>query len=175
MSKKLIILTDCGDTIIDEGSEFRAPGSEIVLRADCIPGAKETMLELHRRGHSIALVADGLIESFHNILGQNELLPIFSAEVISETYGVNKPDAVMFAEAFRKLGLTDADKHRVIMVGNNISRDIVGANRFGILSVLLTWSPRYCMEPQNAEETPDYCVAVPEELLMLVEKLENTL
>ena len=173
MPKRLIILTDCGDTIIDEDTEVRAPGSEVVLRADCIPGMKETMRELHRRGHTIALVADGLVESFHNILGQNGLLPLFSAEVISETYCTHKPDPIMFAEAFRKLGLTDADKSRVIMVGNNIARDIVGANRFGITSVLLTWSPRYDMTPHNAEETPDYAIAAPEELLGLVEKLEN--
>ena len=175
MQKKLIILTDCGDTIIDEGSEYREPGSEVVLRADCIPGAKETLMELYRRGHTIALVADGLIESFRNILGQNELLPVFSAEVISETYGVNKPHPIMFREAFLKLGLTDVDKERVIMVGNNIGRDIVGANRFGIISVLLTWSPRYNMVPENEEETPDYRISAPEELLALVEKLENAL
>lgn len=175
MRKKLIILTDCGDTIIDEGTEVRAPGSEVVLRADCIPGARETMLELYRRGYTIVLVADGLVESFQNILGQNGLLPLFSAEVISETYGTHKPDAVMFAEAFRKLGLADADQHRVIMVGNNIGRDIVGANRFGITSVLLTWSPRYDMTPRSEEETPDHCIAVPEELLELAEHLEANL
>lgn len=40
------------------------------------------------------------------------------------------------------------------MVGNNLERDIVGANRFGITSVFIKWSPRYPMEPKNEEEVP---------------------
>lgn len=175
MGQGLIILTDCGDTIIDEGTEVRDEPTGVVRKADCIPGARETLLELKRQGHIIALVADGLVQSFHNTLGQNGLLQVFDAEVISETYGVRKPDRRMFEAAFEKLGLTEADKRRTIMVGNNIGRDVVGANRFGITSVLLTWSPRYDMEPKGAEETPDYRISTPEELLPLVRTLEEAL
>lgn len=61
------------------------------------------------------------------------------------------------------------------MVGNNLERDIVGANRFGITSVFIKWSPRYPMEPKNEEEVPDYIIRKPLELLDLVEKLEAEL
>jgi len=169
--KKLIIFTDVGDTIIDEGTEVRNEPGGVVLRADCIPGAKETMLRLHAEGYTIAMVADGLVESFHNTMAQNGLDHIFAAAVISEPLETHKPDPRMFRCAMDALGLADADKARVIMVGNNLERDVVGANRFGIASVHLAWSPRYRKEPQNAEETPDFRIGSPEELYELVTRL----
>ena len=58
MSKKLIIFTDSGDTIIDEATQIRDE-REIVLEADFIPGAGEVLKQLHDEGFTIALVADG--------------------------------------------------------------------------------------------------------------------
>ena len=173
MKQKIILFTDIGDTIIDEGSEVRAVPFGVVLRADCVPGAKETMLELYRRGCTIAMVADGLVESFQNTMRQNGLSHIFSAKAISEAVGREKPDPAMFREAMEALGLTDADKGRILMVGNNLERDIAGANRFGIRSVLLDWSPRYRHVPENEMEIPDYRIHTPEELLELVERLND--
>ena len=68
MTPSLIIFTDIGDTIIDESSEIRNEPYGVVLRASCIPGARETMLELHRQGYPIVMVADGMVESFHNTM-----------------------------------------------------------------------------------------------------------
>lgn len=173
--KNLIIFTDVGDTIIDEGTEVRDRPEGVVYQADCIPGAKETMLRLYERGYTIAMVADGLVESFHNTMEGNGLDHIFSTWVISEALGVSKPDRRMFETALENLGLTEADKHRVVMVGNNLSRDVLGANRFGITSVHLCWSPRYPTKAATPEEEPDYCIHRPEELLELAEKLEEQL
>ena len=170
MDHKLIIFTDIGDTIIDEGSEVREVPCGVVLRADCIPGAKETMLALYEQGFNIAMVADGLTESFHNTMTQNGLEHIFAAKSISEENGVEKPDWVMFQKALERLGLTENDKGRIIMVGNNLKRDVLGARRFGIRSVLLSWSPRYDMVPSCEEETPDYVISRPEELPELVNR-----
>ena len=175
MDHKLIIFTDIGDTIIDEGSEVREVPCGVVLRADCIPGAKETMLALYGQGFTIAMVADGLTESFHNTMTQNGLEHIFAAKSISEENGVEKPDWVMFQKALERLGLTERDKERIIMVGNNLKRDVLGARRFGIRSVLLSWSPRYDMVPSCEEETPDYVISRPEELPELVNRLDALL
>lgn len=175
MDHKLIIFTDIGDTIIDEGSEVREVPFGVVLRADCIPGAKETMLALYEQGFTIAMVADGLTESFHNTMTQNGLEHIFAAKSISEENGVEKPDRVMFQKALERLGLTERDKERIVMVGNNLKRDVLGARRFGIRSVLLSWSPRYDMVPSCEEETPDYVISRPEELPELVNRLDALL
>ena len=171
--KKLIIFTDVGDTIIDEGTEISQ--GDLVFRADCIPGAKETMLRLFDEGYTIAMVADGLVESFHNTMTQNGLDHIFSAKAISQALGTHKPDARMFQCAMDALKLREEDKKRIIMVGNNLERDVVGANRFGITSVHLAWSPRYRKEARCEEEIADYRIDAPEMLYDLVEKLNAQL
>lgn len=175
MEHKIVIFTDIGDTVINEGTEVRKVPCGVVYDAQCIPGARETMLTLYDRGYTIVMVADGLVESFDNLMRINGLSHIFAARSISEEHGVEKPDQIMFQSALERAGLTDADKGRIIMVGNNLKRDIVGANRFGITSVFLDWTDRYPKEPETEEETPRYRIHKPEELLTLVEQLERTL
>lgn len=171
----VIIFTDIGDTIIDEGTEIRTAPGGVVHKADCIEGAKEAMLALYAKGYTIALVADGLDESFHNTMRQNGLEHIFAAWVVSEKLNTHKPDRRMFEAAMEQLSLDEADKRRIIMVGNNLSRDVAGANRFGIRSVHLCWSPRYPHEASVPEEEPDYRIFHPSELPALVEALEREL
>ena len=173
-TKRLIIWTDIGDTIIDEGTE-QADSSGVVQRADCIPGAKETYLSLYHAGFTIAMVADGLVRSFRNTMNQHGLSDVFSAWIISEEVGEDKPGMRMFEAALHALGLSEADKSRIIMVGNNVKRDIRGANRFGIRSVLIDWSDRRPFDEEFPEDHADYRIHTPEELLPLVERLESEL
>ena len=175
MDKQLIIFTDIGDTIIDESTEVRKKQFGVVYSAACIPGAKETFLNLYHQGYTIVMVADGLERSFRNTMEENGLDHVFSEWVISEQLGVEKPNALMFQTAMKRMGLTDADKKRVIMVGNNLARDIVGANRFGIQSVHMCWSDRYPSVASIPEEEPTFCIHQPEDLLPLVERLEKKL
>lgn len=172
--KKLVIFTDSGDTIIDEGSEKR-PFDEVVYEAECIPGAKETYLQLKKEGYPLILVADGLTESFERVYRFQHLEDLFDIRVTSEDVGEEKPSQKMFQTAMEAAGLTEQDKGRILMVGNNLSRDIVGANRFGITSVLMRWSPRYPMEPATEEEQPDYVIDTPADLLKLVEMINERL
>ena len=165
MSKKLIVFIDSGDTLVNEGTEYRNEGSPIVQSCELIDGAKELLLTLKERGYTIELVADGYTQSFDNSYGQHGLKNIFDARTISEEVGEKKPSQAMFETAMNLLHLTDEDKKRIIM----------GANRFGITSVFIKWSPRYPMEPKNEEEVPDYIIRKPLELLDLVEKLEAEL
>ena len=84
MSKKLIIFTDIGDTIIDEGSEVRNVPGGVVLRAGCIPGAKEVMLRLYEEGYTFAMVADGLMETFHN----TKFLLQYKRVIVGDLYSI---------------------------------------------------------------------------------------
>ena len=175
MNKKLIIFTDIGDTIIDESTEVRKEPFGFVYSAECIPGARETFLDLYEQGYRIVMVADGLERSFRNTMEENGLDHIFSEWVISEQLGVEKPSALMFAAAMQRMGLKDTDKQRVIMIGNNLARDIAGANRFGVRSVHMCWSDRYPAKASTPGEEPTWCIHHPEELLPLVERIEKQL
>lgn len=172
--KQTILLTDCGDTIIDEGTQiFDSAG--IVVEAEPIGKAVTVYKKIADLGYRLGFVADGQVQSFENLLNQHQLKEIFESVVISETLGVEKPDAKMFQQAFDEMNLTESDKNRVLMVGNNLERDVLGANQFGIQSIFLDWSPRYKSQPANQNETPDFTINDPEELLLLLEEFEQNL
>lgn len=170
--KDLIIFIDSGDTLVDESTEIWDENGNVV-QAELFEGARETLLNLYESGFTIALVADGTRASFDNIYGKHGLNHCFAARAISDDVGCVKPCEKMFYHAMKELGLKDTDKNRIVMIGNNLQRDIVGANRFGITSILASYSPRYDMRPKNDDEIPDYVIASPKELIGLIEQLES--
>ncbi len=171
MDRELIIFIDCGDTIVDESTQIFAENGD-VLKADFIPGAGEMLMRLHHEGYRLALVADGGVASFRNIFRELGFSHIFEAWTISEEVGVCKPDERMFKAAMKQMKLAQGDLDRIVMIGNNLKRDVLGANRMGITSILLSFSPRYPMQPAAEEEIPDYVVAMPCEIPELIHQLE---
>ena len=174
MNKKLIIFTDSGDTIIDEATQVY-DGRHIVQEAKFIPEADKVLRQLHEESYTIALVADGEWDSFQNVYRRTGLDDCFDAWVVSEVVGQQKPAAIMFETAYEKLGLTEADKRRIVMIGNNLKKDVAGANRQGLISVWLDWSPRYFHTVEEPDWQPDYTVHTPLELLELIHRLEAEL
>lgn len=165
------VFLDCGDTLIDEATEVKE--GEVSLRAELIPGAAELVRGLKERCYPLALVADGPAATFTNNLGPYGLYELFDAYAISEIVGVSKPDARMFQVALEQLGIPPQERGRVVMVGNHLGRDIAGANRLGLVSVWLNWSPRRSKIPADGWEEPDYTISTPLELLDLLDRLET--
>ncbi|MBP1932071.1 HAD family hydrolase [Ammoniphilus resinae] len=92
-----------------------------------------------------------------------ELVPYFDHIVISGAFGRGKPDPSIFLHALSLMGL---DKEEVIMVGDNLMTDILGATRAGIKSV---WINRHNKE--RNEVIPTYEIKHLEELYGILEKL----
>ncbi len=173
MGRKIrAVFLDCGDTLVDEGTEVKTEAG-VSLRADLIPGADELLHALKARGYSLALVADGPAATFPNNLSPYGLYDLFDAYAISEEVGCEKPAAAMFLTALRALDIPDGEAGRVVMVGNNLERDIAGANALGLVSVWLDWAPRRSKTPADALEAPDYTIKSPLELLGVLDRLEN--
>ncbi|HUX21270.1 MAG TPA: HAD-IA family hydrolase, partial [Spirochaetia bacterium] len=157
----------------DEATEVKDE-SGITLTADLIPGADLLLKELKARGYPLGLVADGFAETFRNVLSRHGLWELFDASAISELVGVEKPDPKIFLTALDQLGCPETgDRSRVVMVGNNLSRDIRGANGLGFTSVWLDWAPRRPKHPADDLERPDYVIRLPIELLSVLESLEG--
>jgi putative hydrolase of the HAD superfamily len=169
------VLLDCGDTLVDEASEVKMPDGEVVTAAHLVPGAREVVAALKAEGYPLALVADGRHVSFETVLGAHRLWDAFDARIISEDVGAEKPDPAMFAAALAALGLGGADAGRVVMVGNNLARDIAGANRAGLISVFMGWSPRRSHEPSGADEAPAHRIAALAGLPDLLARIEDDL
>ena len=169
----LAICLDCGDTLVDEATEVKdATGT--TLHAELIPDAGEVVQELKSRGYVLALVADGPVGTFRNVLAQHNLYDCFDVFAISEQVGVEKPDPRMFITAMDRLGIQPQDYGRVMMVGNNLARDIKGANALGLISVWLNWSPRRSKVLADASEVPQYTIVNPRELIPLVSLLDGS-
>lgn len=168
----LAICFDFGDTLCDEASEVKDDAST-TLRAELIPGAAELLQTLSQRGYPLALVADGRPGTYRNVLGQHGVLDLFDALVVSEQLGCEKPDPRMFVAALDRLGIARPDYGRVLMVGNNLERDVQGANQVGMLSVWIDWAPRRAKVPANASQAPRFTIRQPLELLAVVDQIER--
>ena len=167
MNEKPILLFDCGDTIIDEGTEVKdARGAS--LDGELIPGADVLIRALAEKGYTMALVADGFEDTFKNLLGKFDLYEFFPVRAVSETVGADKPDRRMFETALGRLGIAPVDYGRVWMIGNNLERDMGGAKRLGLTTVWLDWAPRRSKVPADHWEIPDYTIRKPLELLELL-------
>ena len=157
------VCLDLGDTIVDEDTEIKDK-TGTTIRAELIPGMADLLHDLRERGFRLALVADSRPATPTNVLSQHQLLDLFQTMAISEVVGVSKPDPRMFTTALSALGI-DRDRYRsVMMVGNNLPRDIAGANRLGLVSVFFHWNDRRRAVPVTAEEAPDFTVTCAAEL-----------
>lgn len=80
----------------------------------------------------LALVTNGASRLQRAKLAVTELAPYFTAVVVSEEVGAGKPDPAPFRAALSALALSSDD---VVMVGNDIDRDIAGARNADIRAV----------------------------------------
>ncbi|RED63243.1 HAD family hydrolase [Cohnella lupini] len=172
--KKLIVFLDSGDTIVNEETEIR-DAEGIVISAGLIPGSDVMVKTLYERGYTLVLVADGDAQSFKNVFNQHGLYDYFTAMIYSENIKATKPNPRMFKAAAGAIELTEQDYSRIVMVGNNLSRDIKGANALGITSVFLSWTSRYPHTPADDSERPVHTIREPLDLLELVDRLNESL
>lgn len=163
------ILFDLGDVIMREETEEKIAG--VTQRADLVPGMADLLRQLHRQGQRLGLVADTHPGTYRNVLHQHGLHDLFDTFAISDLLSCVKPDRRMFAHALGGLGIPPGDWSRVVMVGNNLARDIRGANRLGLISVWLAWNGRYPTAPADPSERPCHQVGTADELAVLLAAL----
>jgi len=92
-----------------------------------------------------------------------ELVPYFDQIVISGDFGRGKPDPSIFEHA---LSVMELQKDEVIMVGDNLMTDVLGANRAGIKTV---WINRH--DKERNEVIPTFEIKHLEELYPILTEL----
>ena len=165
------ILTDLGDVLMREETEEKLDG--VTQRADLVPGMTDLFRELRARGQRLGLVADTREGTYLNVLRQHGLYDLFDVFAISDLLGCEKPDRRMFIHALDALGIPPEEWGRVAMVGNNLARDIRGANQLGLVSVWFAWNERYPLEPADEDERPCYQAGSADELRALLAALDR--
>lgn len=94
-----------------------------------------------------------------------ELRDYFKQIIISGDFGIGKPDASIFEHALEQMNVK---AHEVIMVGDNLNTDILGASRTGITSV---WVNR--KNKKRTDVKPNHEIKSLRELIPLLETLNK--
>ncbi len=168
--KLVALLFDLGDVIMREETEVK--DAELnTLRAELVDGMAEVLHTLKARGYKLGLVADTRPKTAWNVLHQHGLYDLFDTLAISEEVGCEKPDPRIFRAALDALNIAPPDYPGVAMIGNNLARDIRGANNLGLISIWFHWNERYAHA--NDGSSPRYEVRNANELLQLIEEIER--
>ncbi len=97
-------------------------------KKNLFPHAIET-LDYLKSKYSLHLISNGFKESCQIKIKNNNLGPYFQTIVISEIFGVNKPDPQIFEYAISN---GNAKKEASVMIGDNIDADVRGAINVGM-------------------------------------------
>jgi putative hydrolase of the HAD superfamily len=119
------------------------------------------VLDKLKDDYQLILITNGSPDLQHTKLSLTpELIPYFEHIVISGDFGKGKPDPSIFEHALDRLSL---QKEEVIMVGDNLMTDILGANRAGMKSV---WINRH--QKDRNEVIPTYEIQYLNELFTIL-------
>ena len=95
-----------------------------------LPGAEELCRALRDGGCRLGLATNGVARVQRARLAASPLAPYFSAVLISQEVGAQKPQPAFFQAALEALGVRD--KARCVMVGDTLGSDIRGGIAAGI-------------------------------------------
>ena len=128
------------------------------------PDTKEVIVELHRRGYSLGIIANTITETeIPDWLEEEGLARYFDTVILSSILGQRKPGPEIYWEAARRIGVEPA---RSVYVGDNPSRDILGTRRAGFgMTILLMEPDTLEKEPAIGDQEPDLLIHELRELL----------
>jgi putative hydrolase of the HAD superfamily len=98
------------------------------------PDVQDTLLKLRKMGFKLGIVTGGYEEDIDMILPKTGLAELFDVRVGVDTIGKRKPDPKAFRYALKQLNLKPSE---VIFVGDNLEADYEGAEKVGMVPVLI--------------------------------------
>lgn len=128
------------------------------------PDVKRVVVELSRRGYCLGIIANTITETeIPDWLEEDGLTEYFETVVLSSKAGYRKPGPEIYLEAARRAGV---DPARSMYVGDNPSRDILGARQAGFGMVIILMEPATLeKESPTGENKPDLVIHSLSELL----------
>ncbi len=126
-----------------------------------VDGAVEVCAALAERS-TLLLATNGVSWTQHRRLANSELAPFFRYVATSEDAGSQKPEAGFFEYALAQVG--NPDKRDVLMVGDQLSTDILGGAAAGLATCW--YNPQGLPRPADAPRI-DFEIRRLEELLDL--------
>lgn len=127
-----------------------------------VAGAHELMDYLRQQGYRMHMCSNGFHEVQYKKLAACGLKDYFDTIILSEDAGFNKPSPQYFDYAFRQSG---ANKETMLMIGDNLQTDILGALNSGIDALLFN---RWEVDVDEAPQSPTYVVASLQEIMKIL-------
>ncbi|MBR1944754.1 MAG: HAD family hydrolase [Alphaproteobacteria bacterium] len=127
---------------------FRAAS---LFQLQLYPNVKKTLQTLQKK-YKLAAVSDGQAVWAKAELNAVGLADFFNPLLVSSDYGYRKPDHRLFKKALKKMNMKPEE---VIFIGNDLYRDIYGANEMGIKSVFFKSNQG---DHTYAAAKPDYTI-----------------
>jgi HAD superfamily hydrolase (TIGR01662 family) len=126
--------------------------------------AKSTILELHKRGYILGIIANTITETeIPDWMEAEGLTNCFKAVVLSSKVAIRKPNPEIYWEAARRVGV---EASKCAYVGDNPVRDVEGTQAAGFGMMILMREPAtLAKEPPTVEVKPDYTIQEMKELL----------
>lgn len=130
------------------------------------PDVKETIIELHRRGYILGIIANTITETeIPDWMESDGVTEYFKAVVLSSKVALRKPNPEIYWEAARRVGV---EPSKCAYVGDNPVRDVEGTQAAGYGMMILFSEPAtLAKEPPNIEVKPDHTICEMKELLDL--------
>ena len=125
-----------------------------------LPGAIDTLKRFREEGTRLALITNGSSDMQRSKLERFQLAPLFDSILIEEEFGTGKPDKRVFRYTLEKLKV---DANETWMVGDDLERDIGGAQKVGISGIWVDW--RCIGLPQPGDIRPSRIIRSISELL----------
>jgi putative hydrolase of the HAD superfamily len=130
------------------------------------PDAKQTVIELHRRGYILGIIANSISEiEIPNWLEADGLTQYFKAVILSSQFGRRKPDLHIYIESAYA---ADVKPENCAYVGNDPKQDIKGAKQAGFEKVILLLEhAKLVPEPADGIYRPDAIIHQCSDLLKI--------
>ena len=125
------------------------------------PRVFPTLIELRRRGLKLGIVSDAPRMSAWLRIAFMGLTEFFDFVITRDDIGKEKPSMLPFRAAIKKLGVKPEE---IVFVGDNPERDILGAKKAGMVTVLA----KYGEWKKSMDIKADYEIGDVSELLDLV-------
>ncbi len=96
-----------------------------------IPGTMEVLQALQDRGHRMWVLTNGFDEVQHLKMDNCNLTPFFEGVYTSDALEVKKPNPQAYHFAAERAGLSAREFESVVMVGDSLESDVLGAQEVG--------------------------------------------
>lgn len=126
--------------------------------------AKETIIELHRRGYLLGIIANTITETeIPDWMESDGVKQYFKTVILSSKVGIRKPNPEIYWLAAREIGVEPA---RCAYLGDNPVRDVEGTRAAGFGMMILFDEPATtAKEPPTCDHKPDFIIWETRELL----------